>query len=337
MPKLMSYTAAGALVAAVLLYVLPWWPMTLILIAVTWAGPAVLGVFIPFASAFLTLGILIAPGFEIVPQWDKLVILRLGKFHKVKGPGVVFLIPMVDRVAGYMDTRIRVTDFSAEKSLTLDTVPVHVDALAFWMIWDAEKAVLEVQDFEAAVVLSAQTALRSGIGANTLTNLLSDRERMAEEIQKLVDAKTNPWGITIISVEFKEILIPEELEDVLSRVAQAERERNSRRILSNAEAEISATYAKAAETYKDNPTALQLRAMNMIYESIKDNGGLVLTPASALDNMNLGTTLAAAAYGATSGLTPDVLPEGSRPEGTRRDGGMESGEARPEGDGGQDD
>ncbi len=309
--SLMAYMAAGALVAAMILYILPWWPTALVVVAAIWAGPAYLGVSLPITSAILTLGFLIAPGFEIVAQWDKVVILRLGRFKKVKGPGVVFLIPMVDSIAGYVDTRIRVTDFSAEKSLTLDTVPVHIDALAFWMIWDAEKAILEVQDYEAAVVLSAQTALRSSIGANTLTSLLSERERMAEEIQKIVDAKTNPWGITIISVEFKEILVPEELEDVLSREAQAERERKSRKILSKAEAEISETYAQAADVYRNDPTALQLRAMNMIYESMKEKGGLILTPASALENMNLGTALGAAAYGGAQGIIPDILPKDS--------------------------
>jgi regulator of protease activity HflC (stomatin/prohibitin superfamily) len=221
---------------------------------------------------------------------------------------VVFLLPLLDSIAGTVDTRIRVTDFSAEKSLTIDTVPVHVDALAFWMIWDAEKAVLEVQDFHQAVVLSAQTALRSSIGSNTLTSLLCERERLGEEIQALVDAKTNPWGITIISVEFKEILVPKELEDALSRQAQAEREREARVILGSTEADIAESFRKAAETYKTNPTALQLRAMNMIYESIRNKGGLVLAPSSALENMNLGTVLGTAAYGAHTGVTPEVLP-----------------------------
>ncbi|RKX78332.1 MAG: hypothetical protein DRP60_05555, partial [Spirochaetes bacterium] len=201
-----------------------------------------------------------------------------------------------------------VTDFSAEKSLTVDTVPVHVDALAFWMIWDAEKAVLEVQDFEQAVILSAQTALRSSIGSNTLTSLLCERERLGTEIQKLVDAKTNPWGITIISVEFKEILVPKELEDALSRQAQAEREREARVILGSTEAEIADSFSKAAEVYKNDPTALQLRGMNMIYESIRNKGGLVLVPSSALNSMNLGTVLGAAAHGVKSGIIPDVIP-----------------------------
>lgn len=306
-PVMMSYLGAGVPAAAVLLFLLPWWPTVLVLVALFWAAPAYFGVTMPMFSAVMTLGLLLAPGFEIVSEWDKLVVLRLGRFHRVKGPGVVYLIPMVDSIAGYVDTRIRVTDFSAEKSLTLDTVPVHIDALAFWMIWDAEKAILEVQDFEAAVVLSAQTALRSSIGANTLTSLLSDRERMAEEIQKMVDAKTNPWGITIISVEFKEIIIPAELEDVLSRVAQAERERQSRGILSRAEAEISTTYAEAATVYAKNPEALQLRAMNMVYESIKEKGGLVLTPSAALENMNLGSVLGAAAYGEAAGAVPETI------------------------------
>ena len=314
-PIVMVYLAAGTMTIAVLLFLMPFWPTALVAVAAIWAGPTALGVPMPLVSSILTLGFIVAPGFEIVAQWDKIVILRLGRFHRVKGPGVVFLIPMIDTIAGYVDTRIRVTDFSAEKSLTLDTVPVHVDALAFWMIWDAEKAVLEVQDFHDAVVLSAQTALRSNIGANTLTALLSERERMAREIQNMVDAKTNPWGITIISVEFKEILVPKELEDALSREAQAERERKSRKILGSAEAEIAASYAKAADRYRNDPTALQLRAMNMIYESIRNKGGLVLTPASALETMNLGTVLGSAAYGDVAGIIPGVIPA----DGLKRD------------------
>jgi regulator of protease activity HflC (stomatin/prohibitin superfamily) len=209
---------------------------------------------------------------------------------------LLLLFPLLDRVAGYVDTRIRATDFSAEKSLTRDTVPVHVDALAFWMIWDAGKAVLEVQDFESAVTLSAQTALRASIGANDLSTLLSERERLGEEIQKIVDAKTNPWGITILSVEFKEILIPKELEDALSRQAQASREKSARVILGSAEEEIAHTFKSAADHYRDDPVALQLRAMNMIYESVRNKGGLVLVPASALESMNLGTVLGTKVY-----------------------------------------
>jgi len=189
-----------------------------------------------------------------------------------------------------------VTDFSAEQSITRDTVPVHVDALTFWMVWDAEKAILEVEHFEDAVTLSAQTALRDSIGRNDLATLLSERERLGSEIQTTLDAKTNPWGITILSIEFKEVLVPRELEDALSKQAQAERERRSRIILGSAEVEIAHNFEQAAETYKNNPTAFQLRAMNMVYDSIRTNKNMVLMPSSALDSMNLGTALGAAAF-----------------------------------------
>jgi regulator of protease activity HflC (stomatin/prohibitin superfamily) len=308
-PLELAYFMAGVLAAAGLLFALPYWPVVLAIVAgLSASSVVVFGSSASIVSGVLSLGFLLAPGFDVIKQWDKAVILRLGKFHRVKGPGVIFLFPLLDTIAGTVDTRIRVTDFSAEKSLTIDTVPVHVDALAFWMIWDAEKAILEVQNFEQAVVLSSQTALRSSIGSNTLTSLLCERERLGEEIQKLVDAKTNPWGITIISVEFKEILVPKELEDALSRQAQAEREREARIILGSAEADIADSFRIAAETYKDNPIALQLRAMNMIYESIRNKGGLVLAPASALETMNLGTVLGTAAYGSGTGVTPDILP-----------------------------
>ncbi len=188
------------------------------------------------------------------------------------------------------------TDFSAEKSLTKDTVPVHVDALAFWMIWDPGKAILEVEHYELAVTLSAQTALRASIGSNDLATLLSERERLGDEIRNIVDAKTNPWGITIISVEFKEILIPKELEDALSRQAQADREKKARVILGSAEAEIAGAFKEAAVQYQDDPIAFQLRAMSMIYESMRNKGGMVLVPSSALESMNLGTVLGASAY-----------------------------------------
>ena len=296
-PQTASYVAAGVIGAAAVLFVLPYWPVVIAIIAGIWAAlPLAFGTDLQFAAAIVTLGFLIAPGIEVISQWDKIVVLRLGRFHKVRGPGVLILFPLIDSVAGYVDTRIRVTDFSAEKSLTRDTVPVHVDALAFWMIWDVEKAVLEVQNFEQAVSLSAQTALRASIGSNDLATLLSERDRLGGEIQSIVDAKTNPWGITIISVEFKEILIPKELEDALSRQAQAERERSARVILGSAEAEIASSFQKAADSYRDDPVALQLRAMNMVYESMRNKGGLVMVPSSALDSMNVGTVLGASAF-----------------------------------------
>ncbi len=318
-----AYVAAGALGAAAVLFIIPYWPLVIAIIAGIWALlPVALNVDLQFAAAVLTIGFIVAPGFEVISQWDKIVVLRLGRFHKVRGPGVLLLFPMIDSVAGYVDTRIRVTDFSAEKSLTRDTVPVHVDALAFWMIWDPEKAILEVENFEQAVALSAQTALRAGIGSSDLTTLLSERDRLGEEIRKIVDAKTNPWGITIISVEFKEILIPKELEDALSRQAQADRERSSRRILGSTEADIAGDFKRAAQQYQDDPVAFQLRAMSMIYESIRSKGGMVLVPSSALETMNLGTVLGATAYAKREGGSPGAAtdPGGGTTTGSERHG-----------------
>ena len=311
-PQTASYVTGGIIGAAALLFILPYWPVVIAIIAGIWAVlPVAFGADLQFAAAVVTLGFLIAPGIEVISQWDKIVVLRLGKFHKVRGPGAFILFPLIDSVAGYVDTRIRVTDFSAEKSLTRDTVPVHVDALAFWMIWDAEKAVLEVENYEQAVSLSAQTALRASIGSNDLATLLSERERLGGEIKSIVDAKTNPWGMTIISVEFKEILIPKELEDALSRQAQAERERSARVILGSAEVEIAGAFRKAADQYRDDPVALQLRAMNMIYESMRNKGGLVLVPSSALESMNIGTVLGASAYGKQIGQDSVAEPVGA--------------------------
>ncbi len=311
----MAQIAAGVLAGAVLLFILPYWPMVIALVAVTWATlPVLFDVDLQLLAGVISIGFLLSPGLEVISQWDKIVVLRLGKFHKVRGPGLLLLFPLLDAVAGYVDTRIRATDFSAEMSLTRDTVPVNIDALAFWMIWDAERAILEVQDFKDAVTLSAQTALRASIGANDLSTLLSERDRLGDEIKQIVDAKTNPWGISILSVEFKEILIPKELEDSLSRQAQASRERNSRIILASAEVEIAKSFKKAADDYRDDPVALQLRAMNMIYEGIRNKGGLVLVPASALENMNLGTVLGAKVY-SDSGMadptigTADAVPQ----------------------------
>ncbi len=304
-----AYLFAGILSAAALLFILPYWPVVLAIIAGLWAAlPVYFGTDLQYAAAVITIGFLLAPGVEVINQWDKIVVLRLGRFHRVRGPGALLLFPLVDSVAGYVDTRIRVTDFSAEKSLTRDTVPVHVDALAFWMIWNPEKAILEVENFERAVALSAQTALRASIGSSDLATLLSERERLGEEIQSIVDAKTNPWGITIISVEFKEILIPKELEDALSRQAQAEREKKARVILSAAEAEVAVTFRKAADQYRDDPVALQLRAMNMIYEGIRSKGGLIMVPSSALESMNLGTVLGAGAFAEHSGSARPAAP-----------------------------
>ncbi|MGC9313812.1 MAG: slipin family protein [Sediminispirochaetaceae bacterium] len=293
-------TAGGMLVAAAFVAGIPMWIILVQMIIVIWIvmmafiGPE----FYPFATVG-SAGLLFSASIQLVYQWDKVVILRVGRFRKVHGPGLFFILPLLDRVASVIDTRIRATDFTAEKTLTKDTVPVHVDALAFWMIWDARQAVLEVENYMEAVTLSAQTALRDSIGKHALEDLLSERDELGREIQRILDAKTNPWGVTVLSIEITDIIIPKELENAMSKQAQAERERKSRVILGDAEVEIAEKFEKAAEKYRDNPVALQLRAMNMVYEGIRNNSNLMLLPSSALDNMNLGAVMGTAAYSKT--------------------------------------
>ncbi len=238
-------------------------------------------------GAVVAAGIL-APCIQMAYQWEKAVILRFGRFRGLRDSGVFLVVPVVDKVSNYVDQRIRVTDFKAETTLTRDTVPVNVDAIAFWMVWDAEKSVLEVQDFIAAVTLSAQTGLRDAIGKYELGDMLSTRERLGKEIQQGLDAKTNAWGITVQSVEIRDIIIPKELEDAMSRQAQAERERQSRIILSKAETEIAGKFTEASEHYKNNPVALHLRAMNMVFEGLKQKGSMIIVPSTALETMGLG-------------------------------------------------
>ncbi len=231
---------------------------------------------------------LAAPCVQLAYQWEKAVMLRFGKFRGLRGSGLFTLLPVIDKVANYVDQRIRVTDFKAETTLTKDTVPVNVDAIAFWMVWDAEKCVLEVENYEDAVSLSAQTALRDAIGKHELGDMLSHRDRLGKEIQLVLDAKTNAWGITVQSVEIRDIIIPKALEDAMSRKAQAERERQSRIILSKAETEIAEKFADASVHYKDNPAALHLRAMNMVFEGLKQKGSMIIVPSTAVETMGLG-------------------------------------------------
>jgi len=299
----------------IVLLLLPFWAVDFLGIAALWAVVLVYSrpgdlyaLLVPLAIA--SVGLIIAPCFQVVSHWDRSVVLRLGKFNRIGGPGAYVIFPFIETIVELVDMRIRVTDFSAEQSITRDTVPVHVDALTFWMVWDAEKAILEVENYREAVALSAQTALRDSIGRNDLATLLSERERLGSEIQATLDAKTNPWGITILSIEFKEVLVPKELEDALSKQAQAERERQSRIILSSAELEIAHKFDEAAATYRENPTAFQLRAMNMVYDSIRTNKNMVLMPSSALDSMNLGTALAAAAFAKERGTSAGSTTEG---------------------------
>jgi len=256
--------------------------------------------------------LLVAPSVQIAYQWERAVLLRFGRFSGLRKSGLFVLIPVIDKVAQFVDQRIRVTDFSAETTLTADTVPVNVDAIAFWMVWDAQKAVLEVEDFDDAVILSAQTALRNAIGQNDLAVLLSERDRLGKEIQELLDEKTNAWGVTTHAVEIRDIIIPEALEDAMSRQAQAERERQSRIILGTAETEIAEKFARASEHYRNNPVALHLRAMNMVFEGLRQKGSMIIVPSTAVETMGLGALGGLTAFGnqATDELEPQERSRG---------------------------
>lgn len=234
------------------------------------------------------IGVYILFALKVALQWEKAIILRLGKFHKLAGPGMFWLIPIVDSASSWIDHRVMVAPFSAEKTLTKDTVPVDVDAVLFWVVWDAEKAALEVADYRAAIAWAAQTALREVIGQSVLADILVGRAKMDAELQRIIDERTTPWGITVQSVEIRDIVIPQELEDAMSRQAQAERERQARVILGESEMQIAASFAEASKAYIDNPTALHLRAMNMLFEGLKEKGALIIVPSSAVDTMNLG-------------------------------------------------
>ena len=237
---------------------------------------------------WLLVGMFFLFSLKVASQWQKAVILRMGRFHKLAGPGIFWLIPIVDTLANWIDHRVMVTPFSAEKTLTKDTVPVDVDAVLFWVVWDAEKAALEVADYRAAIAWAAQTALREIIGQMTLADILIGRAKMDADLQKIIDERTTPWGITVQSVEIRDVIIPPDLEDAMSRQAQAERERQSRIILGESEKQIAASFSEASEAYINNPTALHLRAMNMLFEGLKEKGALVIVPSSAIDTMNLG-------------------------------------------------
>ena len=245
-----------------------------------------------WASAFLILFLLIGLFFlfaiQVARQWEKAVVLRFGRFVGLRGPGLFFILPLVDQVSTWIDHRVMVTPFNAEKTLTRDTVPVDVDAVLFWVVWDAEKAALEVEDYKTAIAWAAQTALREVIGQKPLSDILVGRAKMDAELQQIIDERTTPWGITVQSVEIRDIVIPQELEDAMSRQAQAERERQARVILGESEKQIADSFAQASQAYINNPTALHLRAMNMLFEGLKEKGALVIVPSSAVDTMNLG-------------------------------------------------
>ncbi len=254
--------------------------------------------------AGILLGWLVSLSPKIASQWERGVILRLGRFVGYRGPGLFWIIPLVDSVTAWIDQRTITTNFAAEQTLTSDAVPVNVDAVLFWMVYDPEKAALEVQDYEQAVSWAAQTALRDIIGRTSLTNLLRGREQIELELQKLIDDRTNPWGVTVQSVEMRDVVIPESLQDAMSREAQASREKQARIILGEAEVEIAHLFETAAKSYADNPTALHLRAMNMLYEGLKEKGALMLVPSTAVESMGMGGLLGAAA------LRQQALAEG---------------------------
>jgi regulator of protease activity HflC (stomatin/prohibitin superfamily) len=225
---------------------------------------------------------------KIADQWEKAIVLRFGRFRGLQGPGLFWMVPIVDRISAWIDHRVMVTAFTAERTLTKDTVPVDVDAVLFWLAWDAEKAALEVEDYRAAISWAAQTALREIIGKMDLADILVGREKMDAELQRIIDARTTPWGITVQSVEIRDVVIPEALEDAMSRQAQAERERQARVILGESEKQIAESFRQASLAYVDNPTALHLRAMNMLFEGLQERGALIIVPSSAVDTMNLG-------------------------------------------------
>ena len=255
------------------------------------------------AVVCILIGLYLLFAIRMADQWEKVAVLRLGKYIGLRGPGMFTIIPVVDTLSRYVDQRVRVANVSAESTLTRDTVPVNVDAIVFWLVWNAEKSILEVQDFAQAIEYSAQTALRESIGRHELHQMVAEREMMGKELQRILDEKTTGWGITVQSVEIRDVQIPPALQDAMSREAQAERERRARIILGTAETEIAEKFGQAALTYQHNPTALHLRAMNMLYEAIKEKGSMVIVPSSAVETMGLGGMLGTASLGGASSVT----------------------------------
>ncbi|MGD2155336.1 MAG: slipin family protein [Anaerolineales bacterium] len=263
-----------------------------------------IGLSVAYMTIMVLIGLYLLFALKIADQWEKSVVLRLGRYRGLFGPGLFWIVPVVDRVPAWIDHRVMVTPFSAEKTLTKDTVPVDVDAVLFWMVWDAEKAALEVEEYRSAIAWAAQTALREIIGQMDLADILVGRARMDADLQRIIDERTTPWGVSVQSVEIRDIVIPQELEDTMSRQAQAERERQARVILGESEKQIADSFSEASKAYADNPTALHLRAMNMLFEGLKEKGAMVIVPSSAVDTMNLGglmgtTAMAAGAKGLT--------------------------------------
>jgi regulator of protease activity HflC (stomatin/prohibitin superfamily) len=259
-------------------------------------GTAIWGRPYPIVAGMLV-GVYFLFAIKVAAQWEKVALLRFGKYVGLCGPGIFTIIPIVDTLSRYVDQRVRTTKVTAETALTRDTVPVNVDAIVFWVIWNAEKSILEVENFMDAITMSAQTALRESIGRHELAQMITEREVLGHELQRILDEKTNPWGITVQSVEIRDVHIPQALEDAMSRQAQAERERQARIILGQAETEIAAKFEQASKVYLDNPVALHLRAMNMLYEAIKERGSMVIVPSSVVETMGLGGVLGVAALG----------------------------------------
>ena len=271
------------------------------IVFLAWVAAGVIGLVITGNPIPLIAGALV--GFvcmqspKVAQQWERVVVLRLGRFVGLRGPGLFWIVPFIDSIANWIDQRTITTSFAAEQTLTSDTVPVNVDAVLFWMVHDAQKAALEVQEYAQAVSWAAQTALRDIIGRTPLGDLLVGREKIEAELQQLIDARSNPWGITVQSVEMRDVVIPTALQDAMSRQAQATREKQARIILGEAEVAIAKLFDEAADQYRNNPTALHLRAMNMLYEGLKEKGAMMIVPSSAVETMGLGGLLGAAAMG----------------------------------------
>ena len=272
-------------------------------LALAWAicGPVVTGASVTIAIVSVIVAAIVARAVRVVAQWDRAIVLRLGKFRGLRGPGVFGIIPIFDTIPYVIDTRVITTSFKAEKTLTRDTVPVDVDAVLFWKVLDPELAALAVADYQSAISWAAQTALRDIIGKTLLAEMLEGREHISGELQCIIDKRTEPWGIQVISVEVRDVLIPVGLQDAMSMQAQAERERTARVILGDSERQIAEKFGEAARTYANDPTALHLRAMNMLYEGLKHNATIVLVPSSALDSMQLGAATGVAALAAELG------------------------------------
>ncbi|MDQ6768040.1 MAG: slipin family protein [Candidatus Eremiobacteraeota bacterium] len=259
-----------------------------------------------YVVAGVIFALLALTSIQIAKAWEKAIVLRLGRFERLAGPGIFFIIPAIDSVAAWIDQRVQTSTFVAEQTLTKDTVPVDVDAVLFWVVWDAKKAALEVASYRDAIGWAAQTALRDIIGTTFLADLLSNRQAIDANLQQAIDGRTTPWGITVQSVEIRDIKIPENLQDAMSRQAQAERERQARVIFGDAERQIAESFVQAAKSYEGNPVALHLRAMNMLYEGLKEKGAMIIVPSTAVETMSLGAIGGLTAMASTQGMIAPV-------------------------------